>query len=95
MSDEGRAVVRRTRGEWQAIMSRFERSGQGRREFCEAEGLVLGTFSWWRREFGRSGAGGSALFVELSDGRPAAPAWDAELELGGGVVLRVRRPPSC
>ena len=56
MSEEGRAVVRRTRGEWQAIMSRFERSGQGRREFCEAEGLVLGTFSWWRTELGRSGA---------------------------------------
>ena len=56
MGNEGRAVVRRTRGEWQAIMSRFERSGQGRREFCEAEGLVLGTFSWWCRELGRSGA---------------------------------------
>ncbi len=95
MSDEGRAVVRRTRGEWRAIMSRFERSGQGRREFCEAEGLVLGTFSWWCRELGRSGPGGSALFVELAEGRPAAPAWDAELELGGGMVLRVRRPPSC
>ena len=95
MNDEGRAAVRRTRGEWRAIVSRFERSGQGRREFCEAEGLVLGTFSWWRRELGRSGPGGSALFVELADGRPAAPAWDAELELGGGMVLRVRRPPSC
>ena len=94
MSEEGRAVVRRTRGEWQAIMSRFERSGQGRREFCEAEGLVLGTFSWWRTELGRSGPGGSALFVELSDGHPAGPAWDAELDLGGGMVLRVRRP-SC
>ena len=93
MNDEGRAVVRRTRGEWRAIMSRFERSGQGRREFCEAEGLVLGTFSWWRTELGRSGPGGSALFEELADGRPAAPAWDAELELGGGMVLRVRRPP--
>lgn len=96
MSDEGHAVVRRTRGEWRAIMSRFERSGQGRREFCEAEGLVLGTFSWWRSELGRSGpvgaAAGGALFVELAEGRSAAAAWDAELDLGGGVVLRVRRP---
>ncbi|MDE0488923.1 MAG: IS66 family insertion sequence element accessory protein TnpB [Chloroflexota bacterium] len=97
MSDEKRAVVRRSRAEWQAILSRFERSGQGRREFCEAEGLVLGTFSWWRTQLGRSGAGGTAaggaLFVELADGRPAEPAWDAELDLGGGMVLRVRRPP--
>ncbi|MCY4343004.1 MAG: IS66 family insertion sequence element accessory protein TnpB [Gammaproteobacteria bacterium] len=93
MGDEGRAVVRRTRAQWRAIMSRFERSGQGRREFCEAEGLVLGTFPW-RTELGRSGPG-DGLFVELADGRPAASAWDAELELGGGLVLRVRRPPSC
>ena len=95
MNDGKRAAVRRTRAQWQAIMSRFERSGQGRREFCEAEGLVLGTFSWWCRELGRSGPGGSALFVELAGGRSAAAAWDAELELGGGMVLRVRRPPSC
>jgi len=95
MNDKKRSVVRRTRGEWRAIMSRFERSGQGRREFCEAEGLVLGTFSWWRRELGRSGPGGSALFVELADGQAAAASWDAELDLGGGMVLRVRRQPSC
>ena len=91
MSEEGRAVVRRTRVEWQAILSRFERSGQSGKEFCEAEGLTPGTFSWWRRELGRSGTSGGALFVELPEGRPAA-AWDAELDLGGGVVLRVRRP---
>ena len=46
MGDEGRAVVRCTRAQWRAIMSRFERSGQGRRAYCEAEGLVLDTFSW-------------------------------------------------
>ena len=95
MNDGKRAAVRRTRAQWQAIMSRFERSGQGRRKFCEAEGLVPGTFSWWRRELGRSHPDGSALFMELADGRPAAPSWNAELELGGGLVLRVRRPPSC
>lgn len=92
MSEERRSVVRRTRAEWQAIVSRFERSGQSGREFCEAEGLTPGTFAWWRRELGRSGANGAALFVELPEGRPAALAWDAELDLGGGVVLRVRRP---
>ena len=99
MSDEKRVVVRRSPEEWRAIMSRFERSGQSYREFCMAEDLAPSTFSWWRRKLGRSGANGvtvdTALFVELTENRPAAPAWDAELELGGGVVLRVRRPGSC
>ena len=99
MSDEKRVVVRRSPDEWRAIMSRFERSGQSYREFCMAEDLAPSTFSWWRRKLGRSGSNGvtvdTALFVELTENRPAAPAWDAELELGGGVVLRVRRPGSC
>ena len=92
MSEGKRAVVRRSRAEWQAILSRFERSGQSGGEFCEAEGLTPGTFSWWRRELGQSGSNGGGLFVELAEGRAATRAWDAELDLGGGVVLRVRRP---
>ena len=99
MSEEKRAVVKRSPDEWRAIMSRFERSGQGCREFCMAEDLAPSTFWWWRRKLGRTGSAGAtvdaAVFVELTDDRPAAPVWDAELELGGGVVLRVRRPESC
>ena len=96
MSEGKRVRVRRPADEWRAILSRFERSGQGHRDFCLAEGLAPSTFASWRRKLGRCGPDGgavdSALFVELRDGRPAAPAWDAELDLGGGVVLRVRRP---
>ena len=99
MSEEKRAVVKRSTDEWRSIMSRFERSGQSHREFCVAEDLAPSTFSWWRRKLGRTGSVGAtvdaAVFVELADDRPAAPVWDAELELGGGVVLRVRRPGSC
>ena len=99
MDKDKRVVVRRTPAEWEAIMSRFERSGLGCREFCMAEDLAPSTFWWWRRKLGRPGSAGAtvdaAVFVELTDDRPAALVWDAELELGGGVVLRVRRPESC
>ena len=99
MSDVKRAVVKRSPDEWRAIVSRFERSGQGCREFCMAEDLAPSTFWWWRRKLGRTGSAAvtvdATVFVELADDRPAAPVWDAELELGGGVVLRVRRPESC
>jgi len=40
MSRDKRLVVYRSEEEWQAILSRFERSGQRPREFCLAEGLA-------------------------------------------------------
>ena len=60
--------------------------------FCEAEGIGKSTFWRWRRRLadGDAGGGGRAMFVELAAG-PSSP-WDVELELGAGVVLRVRRP---
>ena len=99
MDQHKRVVVRRSPEEWRAILARFERGGQSHREFCLAENLAPSTFWWWRRKLGRSGSNGAtvdaALFVELTEDRPAAPVWDGELELGGGMVLRVRRPGSC
>ena len=99
MSEEKRAVVRRSPDEWRAILERFERSGQSHREFCLAEDLAPSTFSWWRRKLRRSEPNGAAVdgavFVELAADRPPSPAWDAELDLGGGMVLRLRRSGSC
>ena len=99
MSEGKRAVVRRSPEEWRTILERFERCGQSHREFCLAEDLALSTFSWWRRKLRRSGAHGAAVdgavFVELAADRPTLPAWDAELDLGGGMVLRLRRAGSC
>ena len=54
MSDVKRAVVKRSPDEWRAIVSRFERSGQGCREFCMAEDLAPRTCWWWRRKLGRT-----------------------------------------
>ena len=36
MSEEKRAVAKRSPDEWRAIMAGSERSGQGHREFCLA-----------------------------------------------------------
>ena len=99
MSEGKRAVVRRSPDEWRAILERFERSGQSHREFCLAEDVAPSTFSWWRRKLRRSGPNGAtvdgAVFVELAAERAESPAWDAELDLGGGMVLRLRRCGSC
>ena len=99
MSEEKRAIVRRSPDEWRAILERFERSGQSHREFCLAEDLAPSTFSWWRRKLRRSGPNGvavdGAVFVELAADRAESLTWDAELDLGGGMVLRLRRFGSC
>ncbi len=99
MSEGKRMTVRRSAEEWRTIVSRFERSGQTRKQFCTAEDLAPSTFSLWRRKLRRSeagsGANGAGRFVELADSPTALPAWEAELDLGEGVVLRLRRPPRC
>jgi hypothetical protein len=80
------------------LLERFEHSGQSRREFCREQGLSRSSFDRWHRMLGRTAAGGRAvaeagLFVELTAQESASVGgWDLELELGGGVILRLRRP---
>ena len=81
------APVVRSSDEWAGILADFERSGMSQRSFCESRGLSPKTFSNWRSRLAPGGGKGS--FVELAP--PAVSGWDVELELGDGVVLRVRR----
>ena len=98
MSQVRRRRARRSASEWRSIMGRFERGGWTVAEFCRSESLAPNTFWRWRRKLAdadkpmsRNGSVGKAAFVELADAAAPAPVWDAELELGGGVVLRLRR----
>lgn len=90
--------IRRDQDEWQDIIARFEQSGQTRDQFCTEHNLGFSTFSRWRHQLRRAGVSVSpgnseASFIELES--PAASnlsqVWDVELELGAGVVLRLRR----
>ena len=101
--------ARRTAAQWRELVEQFERSGQARGEFCTAHGLAPSTFDLWRRKLGATPpavageAPPEALFVELTSPVPAAAsgvssglgAWEVELELGAGVVLRLRRAAPC
>ena len=100
--------ARRTAAQWRKLIERFDRSGQTRGEFCAANGLALSTFDLWRRKLGETQAPADeappeSLFVELTNAaepagsRTAAGtgAWEVELELGAGVVLRLRRAAPC
>ena len=100
--------ARRSAAQWRKLIERFDRSGQTRSQFCAANGLALSTFDLWRRKHGETQAPADeahreSLFVELTNtteptgSRTAAGpgAWEVELELGAGVVLRLRRAASC
>jgi hypothetical protein len=101
-----RRWTRRSEHEWRDVFARFERSGQTQEQFCTDQGIVLSSFTRWRQKLRHRSpnqavaasqeiptvAVADALFVELSSER-AEQCWDAELQLGAGVVLRLRRPP--
>jgi hypothetical protein len=92
--------VRRSRAQWQAVIERGEDSPLGVSGFCRAEGIGTASFCKWRERVA-AGAPSEPLapvdeprFLDL--GPLAEPttngsAWDIELELGAGVVLRLRR----
>ena len=101
--------ARRTAAQWRKLIERFDRSGQTRGKFCAANGLALSTFDLWRRKLGETQAPADeahpeSLFVELTNATELAEpsrtaagtgAWEVELELGAGVVLRLRRAAPC
>lgn len=99
-----RKQSRRSASEWRALIRAFSRGDATRKQFCARHGVALSTFDWWRsrlrRELSQTAPGTTpsqsrALFVELAPEQlplnAAASNWDVELELGGGVFLRLRR----
>lgn len=85
-------------------MSEYETSGQTQRTFCREHGLALSTFARWRRLLAQEPAPEAGepqrLFTELERSAPGealaeTPAWEVELALGAGVVLRIRRGEAC
>lgn len=103
-----RKYARHSAAQWRALISEFEASGVSQQTFCTRHGLAKSTFELWRRKLRGArvvdavGVRPEALFVELTapivdktEASPAAPAWEVELDLGAGVVLRLRRDAPC
>jgi len=85
--------TRRDRSAWEQLMSQYEASGLSQRTFCEQHGLAYSTFGYWRKQLRQSASveKSSAALVELPM-FPLEPAadWRVELDLGQGVVLRMK-----
>jgi hypothetical protein len=87
---------RRSREEWERLMAEYEAGKESRRVFCAQHDLAYSSFGYWRKRLrGALPAQDRQrpALVEL----PAWPGlavepvrWRIELELGEGIVLRVR-----
>ena len=87
---------RRSCEEWGRLMAEYDAGELSQRAFCAQHGLAYSSFGYWRKQL-RGGLaakdGPGPALVEL----PAltrlsvkqAP-WRLELDLGKGIVLRVR-----
>jgi len=90
--------ARRGRAQWQGLIERAAHSPQSISAFCRAEDVSTASFYSWRKRLGAATPGGAVAedgtFLALGTLGPeiggAAP-WDIELELGAGMVLRLRR----
>ena len=73
---------KKTRTTWLSLVRDWESSGQSQRSFCDAHGLKLGTFSYWRRQYLQmQGVNEEALsgFTSLI---PSVPVGKVQLRLG-------------
>jgi len=84
---------KRSRPEWEDLMTDYEAGHQTQREFCTERSIAYSSFCYWRKRLRSVATNGSTLptLIEL----PAVAVdqgsvWRMELDLGAGIVLRIR-----
>ena len=96
---KGTKRARRSPAQWQRLIAEEADSDLTQSAFCRARGISPSSLKYWKRRLAGLAAGADDLsgpgFVELTavgDNVVAGCAgWDVELDLGAGMVLRVRR----
>jgi hypothetical protein len=92
--------VRRSRTQWRALIARAEHSELSVTEFCRRESVSTASFYTWRNRLRAStesvspptAVGGEFIDLGiLGDPGSNATPWLIELDLGAGMVLRLRR----
>ena len=90
----------RSRAQWQALIARAEHSELSVTEFCRRESVSTASFYSWRNRLSTNAesvsrptsVGGDFIDLgTLGDGKDSTSPWLIELELGAGMVLRLRR----
>jgi len=87
---------RRSRDEWQRLLTEYQESKLSQRAFCQQRGLTLSTFNHWKRRLSSAppalpSKANDWLELPLGPVQSAGQSWEIELELGNGVCLRLRQ----
>ena len=87
---------RRSCEEWERLMAEYEAGDVSQRVFCAQHGLAYSSFGYWRKRLRCALAAEDRPMPALVELPPwpdlaVEPVpWRIELELGEGIVLRVR-----
>ena len=74
------------------LIEEFDRSELGVQAFCDQHRIGCSTFRKWRQRFAEQmRATDQEPLIELTTLPNPASCWDIELDLGAGVILRMRR----
>lgn len=79
--------TRRTQAEWSELVTRLETSGLSLRQFAKQEKVSVGSLQRWSRRLAASEVG---EFIEVSPASMPHAAWQAEVQLPNGTILRLR-----
>jgi len=96
MSQVPQTKSRRTQDDWRQLMTEYEAGELTQRQFCERHHVAYSTFCYWRKRLSAGAvcaepATASAPLLELPLlSMHAQTHWRLELELGQGVVLRLK-----
>ena len=94
------SAKRRSGREWHALVKAYRKRSCTRDAFCRRHGVAVSTLDWWRRKLdGKASTAGVREilpsagfdFIDLTPSSADRPRWDIELDLGTGLVLRLRR----
>ena len=87
--------ARRTPAEWQRVIDEQTRSGLSQERFCRQHNIGFSSFYRWKEKLAegvRHHSTRESRFIELPPlASVPASRWDIELDLGHGMVLRLRR----
>jgi hypothetical protein len=93
--------VKRSEGEWGALLSGFARSGLSVEAFCRREAISVASFYRWRGLLGDGRLGGEVVhpqpgpaFVDLGALNCTSlprPRLDLKLDLGDGLIVHLVR----
>lgn len=96
MGVSGSKRVRRSADDWREILEQQRASGLSQVAFCRREEIALSTFARWKQRLaaqpktGSESVAGEPGWIELPSIEQSGAGWLIELDLGGGVCLRLK-----